>query len=126
MKLEWRQVLPAFVAAFALGAAAGSWAQRMGGPRHARMMPPPPARIVARLDRELKFDEAQRQAVLALLEKRRPEAESLHKEAVDRAEALKRSVQADIRALLRPDQQVKLDEFIRRKEARRDRTRGKN
>ncbi|TPW19217.1 MAG: hypothetical protein FD126_2908 [Elusimicrobia bacterium] len=123
MKLEWRQVLPAFVAAFALGAAAGSWAQRMGGPRH-RMMPPPPARIVARLDRELGFDDAQRQAVLALLEKRRPEAEALHHDALEKAEVLKRSVQADIRALLRPDQQAKLDEFVKRKDARRGRFRG--
>ena len=116
--MQWRKVLPALVATFALGAAAGSWAQRMGGPRH-RMGPPPPARVVARLDREVKFDDSQREAVLALLEKRRPEAEALQKETFERMDAMRRSVHAEIRALLRPDQQAKLDAFVERMEARR-------
>ena len=123
--MDWRRVVPALAAAFALGAAAGSWAQRMGGPRH-KMMPPPPARVVARLDREVKFDEAQRRAVLALLEKRRPEAEALKDETVAKMDAMRRSVHAEIRALLRPDQQARLDAFAKKMEARRDRFRGRN
>ena len=91
MSMAWRQVIPAFVAAFALGAAAGSWAQRMGGPRH-RMGPPPPERVVSRLDRELKFDGAQRQAVLGVLERRRPEAVSLEKETFEKMEGLRHAV----------------------------------
>lgn len=121
--MAWRQVVPAFVAAFALGAAAGSWAQRMGGPRH-RMMPPPPAKVVARLDRELKFDAAQRQAVLGVLERRRPEAESLQKETFEKMEGLRHSVQAEIRALLRPDQQARLDAIGERMDAHRAKRRG--
>jgi len=121
--MDWRKMIPALVAAFALGAAGGAWAQRMGGPRH-KMMPPPPARVVARLDREVKFDDAQRQAVLALLEKRRPEAEALHKENFDKMEALRASVHAEVRALLRPDQQARLDAFSERMKARRERFRG--
>lgn len=123
MTVAWRQVVPAFAAAFVLGAAAGSWAQRVGGPRHGRM-PPPPARVVQRLDRELKFDDAQRAAVLAVLESRRPEAEAQHREALERMEALRRSVHADIRALLRPEQQAALDAFAARMDARRKRFRG--
>lgn len=121
--MDWRKVVPALVVAFALGAAAGSWAQRMGGPRH-RMMPPPPARIVARLDREVKFDDAQRAAVLALLERRRPEVEALQKESIDKVDGVRRLVHAEIRALLRPDQQAKLDAFAERMEARRAKRRG--
>lgn len=116
--MEWRRAIPVLVAVFVLGAAAGSWAQRMGGARH-KMMPPPPARVVARLDREVKFDDAQRQAVLALLEKRRPEAEALRKETFEKMDAMRRSVQAEIRSLLRPDQQAKLDAFAGRMDARR-------
>lgn len=118
MKIEWRQAVPVFALAFVLGAAVGSWAQRMRGPRH-RMMPPPAAKIVAKLNRELTLDEAQRGAVLGLLEARRPAAEALHKETFDKMEALRLSVQAEIRALLRPDQQAKLDAFSARMEARR-------
>lgn len=118
MKVEWRQVLPAFAAAFALGAAAGSWAQRLGGP-HQRMHPPPPAKIVARLDRAVGFDAGQREAVLALLEARRPEAEALHRETFAKMDALRLSVQADIRALLRPEQRKALDAFTARMDARR-------
>lgn len=116
--MEWRKIIPIIVAVFALGAAAGSWAQRMGGPRH-RMMPPSPTRIVARLDREVKFDDAQRAAVLALLEKRRPDAEALQKETFEKMDGLRRSVHAEIRALLRPDQQAKLDTFAEGMEARK-------
>lgn len=116
--MEWRKVIPVLLAVFVLGAAAGSWAQRMRGPRH-KMMPPPPARVVARLDREVKFDDAQRAAVLALLEKRRPEAEALQKETFERIDAMRRSVHVEIRALLRPDQQAKLDAFAESMDARR-------
>ena len=118
MRIDWRQVVPAFVAAFALGAAAGAWAQRVGGPRRG-FMPPPPAKIVRRLDRALGFDETQRKAVLELLERRRPEAEALHKETFAKMEELRRSVHADIRLLLRPEQQTKLDELSARMEKRR-------
>lgn len=116
--MQWRKIVPVLLAVFVLGAAAGSWAQRMRGPRH-KMMPPPPARVVARLDREVKFDDAQRAAVLALLEKRRPEAEALQKETFEKIDAMRRSVHAEVRALLRPDQQAKLDAFAERMEARR-------
>ncbi|TBR16967.1 hypothetical protein EPO15_18000 [bacterium] len=118
MTADWRKLLPALLAAFALGAAFGSWAQRLGGPRH-RMMPPPPAMIVARLDRELKLDPEQRRAVLELLEARRPAAEGLLKEGFEKMEELRRSVHAEVRVLLRPDQQTKLDAFTERMEARR-------
>lgn len=125
MSLDWRKLLPALLAAFALGAAAGAWAQRMGGPRH-RMAPPPPARMVAKIDRVVGLDDGQRRAVLALLEARRPDAEALHRETFEKMEALRRSVAADIRALLRPDQQAKFDALGERMEARRRRLRGRH
>lgn len=118
--MTWKQLLPALLVAFALGAAAGSWAQRMKGPRH-RMGPPSAEKLVAKLDRALSLDASQRTAVLALLEKRRPEAEALHKDTFGRMEALRRSVNAEVRTLLRPDQQAKLDAFNERMEARRRR-----
>lgn len=118
MRPEWRQVVPVFVIAFVLGAAAGSWAQRMRGPRRG-LLPPPAAKIVARLSRELALDAGQRGAVLALLEARRPATEALHKETFDKMEVLRRSAQTEIRALLRPDQQAKFDAFSARMEARR-------
>lgn len=124
MSLDWRKLLPALLAAFALGAAAGAWAHRMAGPRH-RMAPPSPARMVARLDRVVGLDEGQRRAVLGLLEARRPEAEALHRETFEKMEALRRSVGDDIRALLRPDQQAKFDAFSQRMDARR-RSRGRH
>lgn len=120
MSVAWRQVVPAVLVAFLLGAAAGSWAQRVRGPRRA-MMPPPPHHVVRRLDRELKLDASQREAVLRLLESRRPDAEALHKETFEKMEGLRRSVAAEIRALLTPEQQARFDALGERMAAKRRR-----
>jgi hypothetical protein len=125
VSLGWRKLLPALLAAFALGAAAGAWAHRMGGRRH-RMSPPSPQRMVAKIDRVVGLDDGQRRAVEGLLEARRPDAETLHRETFEKMEALRRSVSADIRALLRPDQQAKFDAMSERMEARRSRLRGRH
>ena len=119
MTLPWKRCL-AGAALFALGAAAGSWAQRLHGRRHHRAVPDP-AHIVARLDRELSLDSAQKAAVLAALVARRPEVEALHKRTFEQMEALLSSIHADIRKTLKPDQQAKLEAFTAKMLERRRR-----
>lgn len=119
MTPSWKRLLPA-IALFALGAAAGSWAQRLHGRRH-HGAPPDPARIVARLDRELGLDPAQKAAILKSLVARRPEVEALHKRTFEQMEALLASIHAELRTTLRPDQQARFDAFSEKMRERRRR-----
>lgn len=119
---DWRRWLPVAAAAFALGAAAGSWTHRLAARRQGPFgMPPPPARIAEHLSRALSLDPGQKAAVLAVMEARRPEAEALARRSFSDMEAFRDSVGQDIRKLLRPDQAVKFDAMAERMKRRRRR-----
>jgi hypothetical protein len=83
-----------------------------GGPGGPLGMPP---EIAGRLGDELQLDEAQRAQLRTLMEAQRPKFEQVHREARERFDAQQRELRAAIRALLRPDQVQRFDEFMNRR-----------
>jgi Spy/CpxP family protein refolding chaperone len=74
-----------------------------------------PPEIAGRLADELQLDEAQRAQLRKIMEDRRSRFEQVHREARERFDAEQRELRAAIRALLRPDQVQRFDQFINRR-----------
>jgi hypothetical protein len=81
----------------------------LGGPAGPAGLPPP---VAARLADDLQLDAAQRAQFRKVLDDHRTKFEQVHREARDRFDAEQRELFAAIRALLRPDQVRRFDEFI--------------
>lgn len=103
-----------FLLGLVLGAAAGSWGQRAMTRRFMRRGPDP-KRMVEHLTRALSLDEAQKDAVSAILEGRRGQFESVREDTVARLESLRASADADIEKVLRPEQAAKFAELRQRR-----------
>ena len=92
---------------------------RMGGPppfgRGPGGPPPLPPEVVNRLTSELELDAPQRDQIKKILDDRRDRLEAVHREARERFDKEQRELHAAIRAVLRPDQQVKFDKFLDRR-----------
>lgn len=122
MNVDWKRLAPVFLVGLALGASLGSWAQRAAfrhyreGSRSERML--------KRLSRDLKLDDAQKEAVKAALEAKRREIDALHEQTFSKFAALRLSANAEVRKVLTPEQQKSFDELSARWEARRQRHRG--
>ena len=100
-----------------------------GGPGQRRGGPPPfgrgpgaiggpaglPPQAAARLADVTQMDEAQRAQLRKILEDRRPKLEQVHRDARERFEAEQRELLAAIRAMLRPDQVERFDQFFDRR-----------
>ena len=72
-------------------------------------LPPP---VAARLADDLQLDAAQRVQFRKVLDDHRAKFEQVHRAARDRFDAEQRELQQAIRALLRPDQVQRFDDFI--------------
>lgn len=82
---------------------------RIGGPAG---LPPEAA---ARLANEIGLDETQREQLRTILDAHRQKFEQVHRDARDRFDAEQRELHGAIRALLRPDQVQRFDQFIGRR-----------
>ena len=80
-----------------------------GGP------PPLPPEIVNRLASELELNATQQGQVKRILDDRRDRLEAVHREARERFDKEQRDLHSAIRAVLRPEQQVKFDKFLDRR-----------
>ena len=80
-----------------------------GGP------PPLPPELVNRLTSALELDAPQRDQLKKILDDRRDRLEAVHREARERFDKEQRDLHAAIRAMLRPEQQVKFDTFLDRR-----------
>jgi hypothetical protein len=76
---------------------------------------PPPAEIVNRLTSDLELDAAQQGEVTKILTDRRDRLDAIHRDARERFEKEQRDIQAAIRLVLKPEQQVKFDKFLDRR-----------
>ena len=74
-----------------------------------------PPEIVNRLSSELDLDSPQREQVKKILDDRRDRFEAVHRDARERFDKEQRDLHAAIRAVLRPEQQVKFDRFLDRR-----------
>lgn len=109
----------------AVGAAGGVAADRLlgdGRPRGGRG-PPPPAEILERLRRDLDLTDAQADAIRPILEERRAAMVSLFARLDPEAEAIRKSADARVRAVLAPDQQTRFDARVAEGERRRQEVR---
>jgi hypothetical protein len=74
-----------------------------------------PPDLVDRLSADLGLDAAQRAQVTRILDERRDRLEQIHREARDKFEKESTDLHAALRAVMRPDQQQKFDEWVRRR-----------
>jgi hypothetical protein len=82
------------------------FARGEGGP-----LPLPPD-LVNRLTTDLQLDAAQQQQVNKILAERRDRLDAVHRDARDRFEKERRDLHAAIRAVLKPEQQTRFDQFL--------------
>lgn len=113
-----KPALPALLLGLALGAAAGSWGQRVhyrrqmqGDPNHQRKM-------LDKLSRELGLDEKQKAGVSAVMDSKRADIDKLKTETFARLEAIRKSADADMAKALTPEQAAKLEAMHRGKPMR--------
>ena len=89
---------------------AGMFMAARGGPPGAR--PPRPGMLIERLDRELHLTDEQKVRVQSIFDGRRPHLEAIQREMATRASEEQRELQAEIRKVLTPDQQVRFDRWL--------------
>ena len=73
---------------------------------------PPRERLVERLDRALRLTDEQRGQVEAIFDARGHRLAEVQREVAARAEAEQRALQAEIRAVLTPEQQERFDRWL--------------
>lgn len=90
---------------------------RGGPPPFARGggIPALPPDLVRRLSSELQLDASQQEQVKKILDQGRDRLEQVHREARERFEKEQGDLHAEIRAVLRPDQQQRFDTFLERR-----------
>ncbi len=108
---RWMKIGLVFAAGLVLGAAAGSWGQRLAY-RRWMQRGPNPERILAKLQKKLDLDPSQSQAVKAVLEARAKAFKASREEALARLKTDRESAQAEIMKILRPDQRPKFEALI--------------
>lgn len=71
--------------------------------------------LLGRLSSELDLDGSQKDQIQKILDGRRDRLEAIHRDARDKFEKEASDLNAAVRAVLRPDQQQKFDEWVRRR-----------
>jgi len=85
---------------------------------HRQRKGPDAARLMNKLNRELSLDEKQKGDIQTILDSRKPDFAALKSDAQKSLEALRDKTDADIRKILRADQQSKFDVLMARWRAR--------
>jgi hypothetical protein len=109
-----------FMAGLIFGGIGGAWWQRRAF-REFMRRGMDPQRSLSRLSKELSLDDSQKNAILPLLEARKTELQKLHDRTHADFEKVRGEYLAEIRKVLKPDQQKKLDELAARSADRRKR-----
>jgi len=124
MNSKWIAVL-LFVATFLVGAVAGMFVDRAllrtrpfgfrppaGAPEHGGMM-------MGHFSRRLDLSPGQQQQLMVILEKYRPRFDEMRRNPPPPYEAVRDSLQNEIRVILTPEQKTKFDQMIAEFESRR-------
>jgi Spy/CpxP family protein refolding chaperone len=109
MNTNWKQIIP--IAVLCLGIS-GNMAQacpggKGGGPGKGDFK----ERKVEHLDSKLDLTDEQKTRVESILESKHSQAKTIFEESRPKMEALRKSTDTEIRAILTPEQQVKFDKF---------------
>ena len=123
-RLDWRQLLCGALLGCMIGALAGAWVQRSASRRVWRRGPDA-EKVVERLSEKLGLVEAQRAAVKAVVDFHHAKIMALRHETDARFDEARRAMNAEIRFLLTPQQQEKLDRIAALREERHRRRKEK-
>jgi Spy/CpxP family protein refolding chaperone len=96
------------IAAIALGAFSFAQAQPSGGPHGGRHMNP-----LWEMTSSLNLTDAQKAKVQPIVDQAKPQLQTIHQEAMTKAKAVIDASITQIRPLLTPEQQTKLDAIIK-------------
>ena len=96
------------IAAFALGAFTFAQAQRPGGPHGGWHLNP-----LEEMTSTLNLTDAQKTKLQPIVDQAKPQLHAIHQEAMTKARAVIDASVAQIRPLLTPEQQTKLDAIIK-------------
>ena len=107
-------LLAAFLAGGGLGLIAG---RSLAAPDRPGRHGPGPGGYLGRLTRDLELTPAQRDSVRAVLDRHQPGFDSVWADSRPRYETLRARVRSDIRAQLTPEQQLRYDSMIARRDS---------
>ncbi|HLC14059.1 MAG TPA: Spy/CpxP family protein refolding chaperone [Chthoniobacterales bacterium] len=96
------------IAAVALGAFSFAQAQPPGGPHGGRYMNP-----LEEMSSSLNLTDAQKAKVQPIVDQAKPQLQTIHQEAMTKAKAVIDASITQIRPLLTPEQQTKLDAIVK-------------
>ena len=109
-KIKWHQVVISLLIGFTLGTAYGHWQAHQSF--HARWKNGGMRRhMLDRFGKELRLNADQKKQVGVIFDAKHPQMIAFQAEMKPKFEALRNSTQAEIRKILNPDQQKKLDEM---------------
>ena len=121
MSIAWKPVLKTSVSilfGFALGVAGTHWywGKSFGGHwKHPR----DPKAFAERFKRKLDLDDEQASKLESIFAAKHKRMEEMRQEIFPKFEAIRSEVHGEIRAVLKPDQQIKFEELRKKREARR-------
>ncbi len=84
----------------------------MAGPGGPPGRGPRPGMLIERLNRELQLSDDQRARIQSIFDARRPQLEAIQRDMAARAGEEQRELQAEIRKVLTPGQQVQFDRWL--------------
>lgn len=107
LKNGWHQIFISLLIGFALGSVFGRWYAKESFPAHRKgdMR----QHMLERFSRDLHLSADQKQQVAVIFEAKHPQMLALQAQMHPKFEALRISTQEEIRKILTPDQQKKLD-----------------
>jgi Spy/CpxP family protein refolding chaperone len=119
--MNWKKLTLIFICGIAVGFVAHGF---IAHARFARMNPEKRVeRMLNRLEKKLKLTPEQKEQVSSILNASRQKVDGLHNEVRPRFESIRSETDAQIRAVLTPDQQKGFDEMRAKWDARRKKNR---
>ncbi len=116
-KIHWHQIAISLLIGFALGTAYGHWQAHQSFHSHWKSGSMR-QHMLDRFSKELRLNADQKKQVGAIFDTKRPQMVALQAEMKPKFEALRNSTQAEIRKILNPEQQKKMDEMNAKMEER--------
>jgi len=116
---NWNQIAALLLLSFALGAVAGQWYTKENFRKHWKKGDIR-QNVLDRFSQKLGLNEEQKRKAAAIFDAKQPKMAALHAEVKPKFDVLRKEAQAEIRAILNPEQQKKFDEMTAQKEKRRE------
>ena len=116
MKMNWHVIAISLLIGFSAGILFGQNQKFCGPWKHGGSMK---EHMLKKFNRELHLTEEQKQKISAIFDAKHPRMMALHEEGRPKFEAIRNETQAEIRAVLTPEQQVKFEELTAKMESRR-------